>query len=99
MSNKRQRGNQSAPGAGSGDFAMGAPENPAITFLTALAREHHEAGRRSEAERLYREILVINPDHVPSLQSPGFILNQAGRADTAAELISRACRLDPAAAE
>jgi len=99
MSSKRQRGSQDAPGAVSGDFAMDVPENPTITFLTALAREHHEAGRLSEAERLYRESLAINPNHVSSLQSLGFILNQTGRTDTAAELISRACRLDPAAAE
>ena len=39
------------------------------------------------------------PDHVSALQQLGFLVHQGGHIDAAAELLDKACRLAPAAAE
>ena len=93
---KRCRGNRGTPDAKNAGSTAARPE---ITYLALLAREQHEAGRLADAERHYRNILAIDPNHVSSLQSLGFVMHQVGRNDAAAELISKACRLDPTASE
>jgi len=55
---------------------------------TALA--HHQAGRLSEAEQTYREILAHAPHHADSLHLLGMVAFQSGRLDDAAELIRKA---------
>jgi tetratricopeptide (TPR) repeat protein len=51
---------------------------------------HHRAGRFADAERIYRQILAIDPRHADGLHLLGMIEYQAGRLDSAAELISKA---------
>ncbi|MGA7107204.1 MAG: tetratricopeptide repeat protein [Terracidiphilus sp.] len=55
---------------------------------TALA--HHRAGRLSEAEQAYREILAHAPHHADSLHLLGMVAFQSGMLDDAAELIRKA---------
>ena len=60
-----------------------------------LAVEQHQAGRLSEAEAAYRQILARNPNHVEALHLLGVLAVQLGRLDTAVELIRQTVRLEP----
>ncbi len=62
------------------------------------ARKLHQAGRLSEAETIYRQILEDVPDHAGSLDFLGVIAYQKGRKDDATELINQAIRIDPSEA-
>jgi len=57
--------------------------------------EHHRMGRLKEAERLYREILAMDPRHADSLHLLGMIAFQSGQLDTAADLIRKAIASNP----
>jgi Tfp pilus assembly protein PilF/SAM-dependent methyltransferase len=50
----------------------------------------HQAGRLSEAEGIYRNILSVDPKHVDSLHLLGVIAHQVGRNDVAVDLIGQA---------
>jgi len=60
-----------------------------------LALQHHQAGRLSEAEKLYRQILAQQPEHADALHLLGVIAHQAGRNDIAIGLIRQAIMLRP----
>ena len=60
-----------------------------------LARQHHLAGRLSQAEGLYRQVLQSDPNHHGALHSLGLLAYQVGRLDVAADLMRRAIALDP----
>jgi protein O-GlcNAc transferase len=62
-------------------------------FQTAL--QHHQAGRLTDAEALYRQILAVQPDHAEALHSLGLLAHQVGRHDLALEWIRQAIVLDP----
>lgn len=64
-----------------------------IQGLFGEAARRYRAGRLDEAERLYRRILAIDPRHADSLHLLGVLAHQAGRHDTAIELIGQAVRL------
>jgi predicted O-linked N-acetylglucosamine transferase (SPINDLY family) len=61
----------------------------------ALALRHHQAGRLTEAERGYRQILQRLPDHADSLHLLGVIALQANNPEGALALIERAVTLRP----
>ena len=50
----------------------------------------HQAGRLSDAEGIYRNILAIDPKHADSLHLLGVIALQVGRHDVAVDLIGQA---------
>jgi Flp pilus assembly protein TadD len=56
---------------------------------------HHRASEFAEAERIYRQILAVQPDHVGALHLLGALVGQAGQPEAALELIGRAIRLKP----
>jgi len=60
-----------------------------------LARQHHQAGRLSEAERLYRQILAVEPAHADALHLLGVVALQCGHGGGAVELIGKAIALNP----
>jgi tetratricopeptide (TPR) repeat protein len=60
----------------------------AASFAAGLA--HHQAGRLTQAEALYRETLAVQPDHADALHLLGVIASQVGRHDVAVDLIGRA---------
>jgi predicted O-linked N-acetylglucosamine transferase (SPINDLY family) len=60
---------------------------------------HHRAGRLAEAERIYREILVRQPNHAEALHLLGALASQVGQPDVAVELIQRAIKILPDFAE
>jgi predicted O-linked N-acetylglucosamine transferase (SPINDLY family) len=56
---------------------------------------HHQAGRLAEAETLYREVLVQQPDHADALHLLGMLAGQVGELDVAVDLMRRATELNP----
>jgi predicted O-linked N-acetylglucosamine transferase (SPINDLY family) len=60
-----------------------------------LAIAHHKAGRRAEAETIYRQILAANPNHPDALHMLGVLAAQSGHDDQAAELIQKAIAIAP----
>ncbi|MGA2441807.1 MAG: tetratricopeptide repeat protein [Tepidisphaeraceae bacterium] len=60
---------------------------------------HHQAGRLAEAEKMYRQVLVQQPDHADALHLLGVLAGQTGRLDAGTELIRQAVRLKPDYAE
>jgi predicted O-linked N-acetylglucosamine transferase (SPINDLY family) len=78
-----------------------APDAPPASldqqFQQALA--HHQAGRLTEAEALYRQILQANPEHLDALYLLGVIATQVGQFAMALDLADQAIRLRPEVAE
>jgi cytochrome c-type biogenesis protein CcmH/NrfG len=64
--------------------------SPGIQDLVGEALRHHQAGRLAEAERIYRQVLAVDPGHPDGLHLLGMVACQTGDADRAAELIRRA---------
>ena len=62
-------------------------------FADALT--HHRAGRLAEAERGYRQILSLAPEHADALHLLGVIGLQAGHLEPALSLVQRAVDLRP----
>ena len=66
---------------------------PQIAQLRATlqqALQHHQAGRLSEAERLYRSILKVRPDDPEINNALGIALKGQGKPDAAAAAFQRA---------
>ena len=83
--NRKQRRAQKADGAGPGERS---PHNLQTVFSTAL--ERHQSGRLADAERLYRQVLAVDPRHADSLHLLGVVAHQTGRGALAVELIEKA---------
>jgi len=64
----------------------------------AQAAAHHQAGRLAEAERLYRQVCAVDPNHFAALHRLGVVAHQLGRPD-AADILTRAVALKPDIAE
>jgi predicted O-linked N-acetylglucosamine transferase (SPINDLY family) len=64
-----------------------------------LALAHHGAGRRDQAEQLYRLILDADPNEPSALDMLGVVLSQRGRHAEGLALIDRALVLRPEAAD
>lgn len=61
----------------------------------AAAVEYHTAGRFTEAEQIYQEILAADPDNPDALHLLGMVAHDAGDHETAVGLIARALSLNP----
>ena len=69
------------------------PTNAAnIGETMEIAVEHHQAGRLPQAEKLYRFVLQINPNHPAALHLLGVIAHQRGQHDASVELIGKAIK-------
>ena len=67
-----------------------------ITKLCLIkAQQHHRAGRLSQAETVYDEILQVEPNNPDALHLLGVMNHQAGNVDNAVKLISRALEVYP----
>jgi protein O-GlcNAc transferase len=62
-----------------------------------LATRHHQAGRLSEAEALYRQVADEQPSNADALHRLGIIALQTKRPEQAIEQLMRAIALKPAA--
>ncbi|TJV68416.1 MAG: tetratricopeptide repeat protein [Mesorhizobium sp.] len=59
------------------------------------ALQLHQAGRRQEAEALYRQVLGQQPNHAAALHFLGLLLHQTGRSEEGLELIEQSVTLQP----
>ena len=87
-----------APGDVNQHRASLKPEAASLACASrALARalELHQAGKLREAERLYRKVLTLHPEHFDALHMLGVVALQEGRAGYAIDLIERALRQKP----
>jgi protein O-GlcNAc transferase len=64
-----------------------------------LALQHHRAGRFSDAERMYHEILRTSSNEPAVCNLLGVLYGQVGRGDQAIEMISKAISIDPQLAD
>jgi protein O-GlcNAc transferase len=69
-------------------------QGSATQRLYADALQHHAGGRLSDAEQLYREVLLAKPHHADSIHLLGVIAHQQGRSDSAGELIGKAIAIN-----
>ena len=77
-------------------MGTGFTQSPDQDFAQAVA--HHQAGRVVEAERLYRQVCVADPEHFAALHRLGVVAHQLGRPD-APDILARAVALKPDVAE
>ncbi len=68
----------------------GPRSSPIIQGMLENALRHHQAGRLTDADRIYRQILTIDAHHPDSLHLLGMIAYQSGRLEAAVEMIRRA---------
>jgi Flp pilus assembly protein TadD/SAM-dependent methyltransferase len=71
---------------------------PAITPMAATlaqAFRAHQAGHRSDAERLYRDVLALEPRNDAALHLLGALMHQSARSDDAVSLIRQAIAISP----
>ena len=64
-----------------------------------LAVQHHSAGRLSDAEGIYQQILKDHPNQPVALRLLGTLAHQVGKNDLAVDLISKALTINPGDAE
>jgi len=60
-----------------------------------LALHHHRAGRLSDAEGCYRQILEVEPYHLDALNNLGSAVRRQGRLDEAIEIYEQALAIKP----
>ena len=73
----KQRKRERGEAASAGVAALAAQQT--IAGMLAEGVAHHRAGRLGEAERLYRRILEMEPEHADGLHLLGMVALQAGR--------------------
>src|SRR5579864_797138 len=92
MSRKQRRG-FGPPGATPAfGVAADTANSPVALFNAAVA--HHQTGALIEAERQYRHLLTLAPNHADSLHNLGLIAFQRGDAAAAVELFDKAIRIN-----
>ena len=67
--------------------------------IIEVAIQHHQNGQLEQAEKLYRQVLQINPDHVDACHLLGIVLAQKGKNEAAVECLQKSLRLNPEFAE
>jgi tetratricopeptide (TPR) repeat protein/ubiquinone/menaquinone biosynthesis C-methylase UbiE len=70
-----------------------AAQPPDIASIFATAVRNHQSGALSEADRLYRHVLALEPSHVQALFYLGIIQMQFGLPNVTVELIEQAIAL------
>src|SRR5437867_57691 len=70
-------------------------EGKSVALLLQIGLDHHQAGRLSNAEDLYGEVLAVEPNNFDALHLMGLAEHALGRSEQAAELVSRAVAVNP----
>ena len=73
----------------------GRQQNTTIQDALDLALKHHQAGRLSDAEDIYEQILQTDPKQPVALHLLGVTSHQVGKNDVAVDLITKALDLEP----
>ncbi|MFA6156092.1 tetratricopeptide repeat protein [Mesorhizobium sp.] len=63
------------------------------------ALQLHQAGRRQEAEALYRQVLARKPNHAAAAHFLGLLLHQTGRSAEGMDLLEQSVQLQPTNAD
>ncbi len=71
---------------------------PRLAKILERGIEHHQAGRRQAAERIYRQVLSREPGNADALHLLGLLAKEAGDHQGAFNLIRKAVELEPGAA-
>ena len=66
---------------------------PTIAEMCEEGLGHHQAGRLTDAERIYRAVLAADPNHVDALHLLGVVASQVGQHEMAVVCIRRAIEL------
>ena len=74
---------------------MGDPIGSPMAATLMSAFRAHQAGYRAEAERLYRDVLAIEPRNAPALHLLGALLHQCGNSREGISLIRQAIAIEP----
>jgi tetratricopeptide (TPR) repeat protein len=61
----------------------------------AIGLEHHQAGRLADAERIYQQVLEVDPNNLDALHLLGVIAHQVGKNEISVQLIEKALRHNP----
>lgn len=64
-----------------------------ISEALVVAIQHHQAGRRQAAERIYRQILEVDPQQADAVHLLGVMAHETGQHEIAIEYIGRAISL------
>ena len=72
---------------------------PALQRILQQALAHHNAGHLPQAEALYRQILLAEPNHPDALHFLGMLAHQVGKSEAAVELMRKSLTLKPDCAE
>jgi len=88
--NRKDRRAAGKRGKGGGPFAPPSAPGALAGNLFAAAVQHFRTGQLSEAERLCRNVLAFDRDHVDALHLLGMIAFRVGRHDAALDLIGQA---------
>jgi Flp pilus assembly protein TadD len=75
--------------------AVARQEPRSLEALAILGVAYYRAGRAAEAERVYRRMLAIAPDHAEALANLGVLQLEAGRVEEAERAFRRALAADP----
>src|ERR1700687_2476632 len=97
MSRKQRRGFGPPRAKPAFGIASSGANSRAALFNAAVA--HHQTGALIEAERQYRHILTLAPNHADSLHNLGLIALQRGDATAAVELFDKAIKINGTVAE
>ena len=65
------------------------PEKMELERALELAVAHHQAGRFTDAENIYNQILQTKPDHFTATHMLGVLAHQTGKNELAIQLIKR----------
>ena len=68
---------------------------PSVIDMLTEAVRLHRAGHLPEAEKIYRQVLTIDPKQVDALHLLGLIARQTGRRELAIELLGKSVALKP----
>jgi protein O-GlcNAc transferase len=72
---------------------------PSHSQQLQAAMQAHRSGKRAEAEKLYRQILAVEPDNPDVLHGLGTLAMQAHQPDAAIHLLRRSLEIRPNAAK
>src|ERR1700734_3934652 len=96
--NRKERRASGRPGAATRAPAV-ATASAALAEMFGAAVALHQRGAFAEAERRYRYLLTLFPNHADSLHNLGLIALNGGNATAAVELFERAIAVNDRTAE
>ena len=70
-----------------------------IKKIFSLASKHHASNNIEVAQKLYKEVLKINPNYTPALNNLGVVFKIIGEKQKAKDCYEKAIEIDPSNAD